>query len=77
MPFERGVVVGARRTGLCQELQRYWVFLAQQFLMCIKNSPPPKGHPTDVTTVGKNWSQNGPVSLWNACHLGESMPQQM
>jgi hypothetical protein len=27
--FERGMVVGARRTGLSQELQRCWVFPAQ------------------------------------------------
>ena len=24
--FEQGMVVGARRTGFCQELQRCWVF---------------------------------------------------
>ena len=29
--FEQGMVVGARRNGLCQELQRCWVFHAQQF----------------------------------------------
>jgi hypothetical protein len=27
--FERGMVVGARLTGLSQELQRCWVFHAQ------------------------------------------------
>jgi hypothetical protein len=32
-------IVGAKRTGLCQELQRCWVFLAQQFLEGIKNGP--------------------------------------
>ena len=26
VPFERGTVVGAMRTGLCRELQRCWVF---------------------------------------------------
>ena len=30
---------GARRTGLCQELQQYWVFHTQQFPVCIKNGP--------------------------------------
>ena len=28
---ERGMVVGARHTGLCQELQRCWVFYTEQF----------------------------------------------
>ena len=28
---ERGVVVDARRTSMCQELQLGWVFHAQQF----------------------------------------------
>jgi hypothetical protein len=39
--FERGMVVGARHTCLCQELQRCWVFHAQQFPVYIKNGPPP------------------------------------
>jgi hypothetical protein len=30
--FERGMVVGARRTGLCQELQSWWVFMFNSFL---------------------------------------------
>ena len=29
--FEQGMVVGSRRTGLCQELQRCWVVHAQHF----------------------------------------------
>ena len=45
--FEQGMVVGARRTGLCQELQHCWVFHAKQFLVCIKNGPTPKGHPAN------------------------------
>jgi hypothetical protein len=50
--FERGMVVGARRTGLYQELQLYWGFPAQQFPVCIKNSlPPPKGHPANLTQL--------------------------
>ena len=35
--FERGMVIGTRRTDLCQEVQ--------PFPVCIKNGPPPKGHP--------------------------------
>ena len=49
--FERGLVVGARHTGLCQKLQRCWVFYAQQFPVCIKNGPPPKGHPANLTQL--------------------------
>ena len=49
--FERGMVVGARRTGLCQELQHCWVFHAQQFPVCIKNGPPPKGHQANLTQL--------------------------
>jgi hypothetical protein len=47
--FEQGMVVGARRTGLCQELQRCWVF--PQFPVCIKNGSPPKGYPTNLTQL--------------------------
>ena len=36
-------------TGLCQKLQRCWGFHAQQFPVCIKNGPPPKGHPANLT----------------------------
>ena len=50
--FERGMVVGARRIGLCQELQCCWVFHAQQFPVCIKNGSSAKGHPANLTTVG-------------------------
>ena len=38
--FERGMVVDARHTGVCQELQPCWDFHAQQFPVCIKNGPP-------------------------------------
>ena len=49
--FEWGMVVGARCTGLCQELQRCWVFHDQPFPVCIKNGPPPKGHPANLTQL--------------------------
>ena len=49
--FERGMVFGARHTGLCKELQRCWVFHAQQFPVCIKNGPPPKGHTPNLTQL--------------------------
>ena len=44
----RGMVVGVRRTGLCQELQRCWIIHAQQFSVCIKDRPPPKGHQANL-----------------------------
>jgi hypothetical protein len=45
------MVVGARGTSLCQELQLCWVFHAQQFPVCIKNGPPPKGRPANLTQL--------------------------
>ena len=51
--FERDMVVGAKRTGLSvSRTACCWVFHAQQFPVCIKNGPPPKGHPANLTTVG-------------------------
>ena len=74
--FERGRVVGARRTGLCQELQRCWVFHAQQLPVCIKNGPPPKGHPANWTQLWEalesTWASI-PVERFQ--HLVESMPR--
>ena len=49
--FEWGMVVGARRISLCQELQRCCVFHSQQFPVCIKNRPPLKGHPANLTQL--------------------------
>ena len=49
--LEQRMVVGARRTGLCQELQRCCVFHAQQFLVYINIGRPPKGHPANLTQL--------------------------
>ena len=49
--FERGMVVGARHTGLCQELQHCWVFHTQQFQVCINNGLPPTAHPANLTQL--------------------------
>ena len=49
--IERGMVVGARRTGFGQELLCCWVLSAQQFPMCITNGPLPKGHPANLTQL--------------------------
>ena len=73
--FERGMVVGVRCTSLCQELQRCWVFHAQQLPVCIKNGPPPKGHPANLTQLWEalesTWASI-PVELSQP--LVESMP---
>ena len=45
---------GHDKTGYgirCQELQRCWVFHAQQFPVCINNGPPPKWHPANFTQL--------------------------
>ncbi|MGH0136489.1 UNVERIFIED_CONTAM: hypothetical protein FKN15_061132 [Acipenser sinensis] len=41
---------------MCQELQRCWVFHAQQFPVYIKDGPPPKGHPANGRPVVENGS---------------------
>jgi hypothetical protein len=71
--FGLDMVVGARCTGLCQELQYRWVFHPQQFTVCIKNGPPPKGNPANLTQLWEAMSQHGPESLWNAFHFVESI----
>jgi hypothetical protein len=42
VPFEMGMLVGARRTDLCQELKHCSIFHTQQLPVCIKNGPKPK-----------------------------------
>jgi hypothetical protein len=49
--IELGMVVGARCTDLCEELQRCRVFHAQQFPVCINNGPPPKGRQANLTQL--------------------------
>ena len=76
--FERGMVVGAGCTGLHQELQRYWVFHNQQFPVCIKNGPPPKGHPANLTQLWEA-SESTWASIPVGCfrHLVESMSDEL
>ena len=50
--FERGMVVGARCTGL--SVSRTTTLL--DFPVCIKNGPPPKGHPANGSPVVENGS---------------------
>jgi hypothetical protein len=51
--FERRMVVSARHTGL--SVSRTAALLgfthAQPFPVCIKNGPPPKGHPANMTQL--------------------------
>ena len=73
------MVVGARHTDfVCQELQHRWVFHTQQFLVCIKNGPPPKGHPANSQhlweTLDSTWAS---IPVEHFRHLVESMPQRI
>jgi hypothetical protein len=76
--FEQGMVEGAKCTGLCQELQHWQVFHAQQFPVCIKNEPPPKGHQANLTQL---WEalESTLASIPVECfwHFIETMPQQI
>ena len=68
------MIGGARRTGLCQELQHCWVFHESPFHVCIKNGPPPKGHLANLTTVG---SVGGIYMGQHPCGTLESMLRQI
>ena len=74
--FELGLVVGA--TGLCQELQRCLVFHVQQFHVCIKNGPPPKRHPANLTQMWEalesTWTS---ITVERFRHLVEFMTRQI
>ena len=76
--FERGMVVGARHTRLFQELQSCCVFHAQQFPLCIKNGPPPKGHPANLTQLWEalesTWAS---IPVEHFRHLVEYIPQRI
>jgi hypothetical protein len=66
--FERGMVVGVRCTGLCQELQCCWVFHAQQFHVCIKNVCQgiiPRGHRWQIEpSLVQRW-----CAILNTCSI--------
>ena len=67
-------VVGARRTDLCQELQRCWDFHVHQFPVCIKNGPPPKQQPANLTLL---WEALASIPVECFQHLLEPMPRQI
>ena len=63
--FERGMVVGARRTGLSVSRTATLLrFSCLQFPVCIKNGPPSKGHPANLTTVGSIGVNMGQHPCW-------------
>ena len=72
------MIVGDRRPGLCQELQPSWVFHAQQFPVCIKNGPLPKGHLDKLTQLWEalesTWAS---IPVEHFRHLVESRPRQI
>jgi hypothetical protein len=49
--FERGIVVGARHTGSCQEPQHCCIVHTQQLTVVIINGPPLKKHPANLTQM--------------------------
>jgi hypothetical protein len=75
--FEWGMV-GATR--LYQELQHCWVFHAQQFRLCIKNGPPPKGHPANLVQLWEpmesTWARFRHYTLSSPCS-NELRPRRM
>ena len=64
----------AHQFECAEELQSCWVFHAQQFPVCIKNGPTPKGHPYDLTQLWEalesSWASIPMEHFW---HLVESM----
>jgi hypothetical protein len=63
---------------MLQELQRCWVFDAQKFPVCIKNGPPPKGHPANLTQLWEalesTWAS---IPAEHFRHLVETMPRRI
>ena len=61
-----------------QELQRCWVFHAQQFPVCIKNGPPLTGHQANLTQLWEalesTWAS---ISMEHVQYLVESMPNDL
>jgi hypothetical protein len=49
--FELGMVGGARRTSLSVKNWSLGGFFTLKFPVCIKNGPPPKGHPANLTQL--------------------------
>jgi hypothetical protein len=63
---------------MCQEVQRGWDFHAQQFPVCIKNDPPPKRHPANMTQLWKALESTW-ASILVECfrQLEQSMPDEL
>ena len=76
VPFERGIIVGVRRTGSCKELQRCWVFHTDS---CVYQEWPTTQRTssqldTAVGSIGVNMDQHPCGALLTPC---ESMPQRI
>jgi hypothetical protein len=73
--FETGMVVGAKRTGLCKELQRCWVFHTTVSRVCQEWS-------TTQRTSSQLDTREAVESTWGSIpaerfqHLVESMSKQ-
>jgi hypothetical protein len=76
--FERDMVVGDGRTGLCKNCNAAGFFTLNSY-------PCASGivhHLNDIQSTwhnrGKHWSQHWPASLWNTFeHLVESLPDKL
>jgi hypothetical protein len=72
--FERGMVVGARRTGLSvSRTATLLVFFSLNSFPCVSRMV----HYPTWHNCGKHWSLHGPASLWNAFDTLQSMPDEL
>ena len=70
--FERGMVVGARHTGLCQELQRCWVFHSTVSRVYQEQSTTQRTSDqleTTVGSIGVNMGQHPRGTLLAPCRV--------
>ena len=76
--FEQGMVVGACAPVCVKNCHGAGFFHAQQFPVCIKNGPTPKGHPVNLTQLWEalesTWASI-PVERFQ--HLVKSMPRHI
>jgi hypothetical protein len=74
----RGLCMFAIQMVNGQDKSHCWIFHVQQFPMCIKNSPSPKGHPANLTQLWEalesTWAS---IPVERFLHLVESMLDEM
>ena len=61
----------------CCHAHPFVFFALNSFPVCIKNGPPPKGHPVNVTSCGKHESKWASIPVERFRHLVGSMPRQI